>query len=470
MTSTDNILKLNVKKAKKPPVTIDNETPKTDDMIIKSNKLNTISSYKTDFDWEPLKKAELRATKNQMRGGHTFGSPWKLVNSHSTCQQCLYSFEVDTYGRGCVHNCVYCYAKAELTVHGYWNNPYPAPVNINEIRKVFHTVFETDRKSKWRKIMEQRIPIRIGSMSDSFMIMDRKYKVTLELLKILKHYNYPYVIFTRSDLVAENEYTDVIDPNLASIQFSMSSTNDKLNKLIEPGAPSALRRLKALKNLNKKGYWTTVRINPVFPIYPDGYFTNPDFKWEGKIPKFEYSSFDMVDEIAQTGTPSILAGFGRFSSYSLNQIEKAAGFDLRQMYNTDDKEKKSKRDYHFSDKEIRHYYEKIKERCTINNVQFTTCYIGNGENHFWKDQDLWSNKSDCCNIKGRVESFVTDSRQIPFEDRLKFTSHKTLKPVDAKTLHKPLSKDELFLMSLTRAKAKQLKTDNSLELPEQPRL
>jgi len=171
----------------------------------------------------------------------------------------------------------------------------------------------------------------------------------------------------------------------------------------------------------------------------------------------------MVDEIAAAGTPSILTGFGRFSSFSLNQIEKAAGVDLRQFYDPGpDGVKKSRRDYHFSDKEIRYYYEQLKDRCDRNAMQFTTCYIGNGEKHFWKDQDLWSNKKDCCNIKGRVEAFKTDSREIPFEKRLKFSAHKNTQPVDASTLHKPLGESDLRknIMSVFSKD----KPDNNLDL------
>ena len=421
---------------------IDEATPTTDAMIEASKKLDLTSSYQSQLDWEPFRKLELRTNKKPIRGGMTFKSPFKLVNSHATCQQCLYAFEIDTYGRGCVHNCVYCYAKAELTVHGYWNNPYPAPVDINTIRKAFHSVFETDKKSKWREIMEKKIPIRIGSMSDSFMFMDKKYGVTKELLRILNHYKYPYVIFTRSDLISHEDYLELIDKNLAAIQISMSSINDELNKRIEPGAPSAQRRLRALEKINKHGFWTTVRINPLFPIRPDGYFTNPNFKWwkDTPIPEFNYSSFEMVDAIAQTGTPAILAGFGRFSSFSLNQIKKAVGMDLRQFYKPGESPKKSPRDFHFSDAEIRYYYEQIKDRCMQNAMEFTTCYIGNGETHFWKDQDIWSNKKDCCNIKNKVQAFKTDAREIKFEDRLKFVNCKELKPIDATTLHKPLGR------------------------------
>jgi DNA repair photolyase len=411
-------------------------TPKSDELIAQAAKLDKLSKYKCDFDYEAYRNIEKRYSDNPIRGGITMGTAFRLVNSHSTCQQCLYAFEIDTYGRGCVHNCSYCYAKAQLTVHGYWNNPIPVPVDLNEIRKAFYITFETEKPHKFRQILEKRIPLRIGSMSDSFMWMDQKIKITQELLKILDYYQYPYVVFTRSDLIATDEYMKLINPKLGSVQFSMASTNDKMNRLIEPGAPSAKRRLVALEKLNGAGIWTTVRINPLFPIYPDGYFTDPNFKWEGEVPKFDYSSFDMIDEIAAHKVPSVLAGFGRFSHMSLNAVEKATGFNLKQFYRRDIVNK-SERDFHFSDREIRYYYEELKHRCNIKNIQFTTCYIGNGEKHFWKDQDLWSNKKDCCSIKGNVPSFLKDAREIAFESRLKFSNQKDAIPVST-DLHKSL--------------------------------
>ena len=390
LQENSNIIKFPASKIQATFQETNKATPTTDAMIEASEKLDQLSSYKSQLDWESFKKLELRTNKKPVHGGMIFKSPFKLVNFHPTCQQCLYAFEIDTYGRGCVHNCVYCYAKAELTVHGMWNNPYPAPVDINTIRKVFYTVFETDKRSKWREIMEKKIPLRIGSMSDSFMFMDKKYEVTKELLKILKHYEYPYVISTRSDLVSHNDYLELIDKNLATIQFSLSSTNDELNRLIEPGTPSAQRRLKALEKINKYGFCTTVRINPFFPIRPDGYFTNPNFKWwkNTEVPKFHYSSFEMIDEIASTGTPTILACFGQFSSFSFNQIERVTGMDLRQFYKPDLSTKKSKIDFHFSYQETHYYYEQIENRCIKNAMNFITCYINNGKNYPWKAQDM----------------------------------------------------------------------------------
>jgi DNA repair photolyase len=412
-------------------------TPIFDELFAEGQKLDKLSKYPCSFDYDVYRKLELRYADKPVRGGTVMRTVFRLVNSHSTCQQCLYSFEIDTYGRGCVHECVYCYAKAELTVHGSWNNPIPMPVDINEIRRVFYTVFETTKVSKWRPMLEARVPLRIGSMSDSFMGMDHKYKVTQELLKILSFYNYPYVVFTRSDLVAHDDYIKLLNPKLASVQFSLSSTNDELVRKIEPGAPSAKRRLNAIAKLNEAGFWTTVRLNPLFPIHPDGFFTNPNFEWSGDVPKFNYSSFEMVDELAFYKVPAVLAGFVRLSGFALNQIEKAAGVNLRQYYRKDLVAKG--RNFHFSDAEVRYYYEQIKKRCIANAMEFTTCYIGNGDEHFWKDQDLWSNKKDCCNIKDRVPAFKNDARSIPFDLRLKFGGkNRQGEPVDPKRLHQPL--------------------------------
>lgn len=411
-------------------------TPTYDQIRFNAEHLKRVSNYKTNYDFEIYKSLEKRYADNPPRGGVTFKSPMKLVNAHTTCQQCLYAFEVDTYGRGCTHDCVYCYAKDQLEMHGFWNRPIPFPMDITQIWKIFYTVFETTKATKWREILQNRVPIRIGSMSDSFMHMDRKYKVTLEFLKILKHYNYPYIIFTRSDLVAHDQYIKEMDPNLCSIQMSISSTNDEMNKLIEPGAPSAKRRLEALEKLVDEGFWTTVRINPLFPIYPNGFFTDPNFDHSKKTPTFDFFNFDMIDEIADHKVQSLLAGFVRLSGFGLNNISKETGVDLRVFFG----EKKFKRssNYHYDDKEIRFYYETIKERANLKGVQFTTCYIGNGEDHFWKDQDLWDNKIDCCNAKGNISAFENDSRSINWDERMRHFSIKDMIPNDPANLHTPL--------------------------------
>ena len=153
----------------------ESETPIYDKLIAKHDQLSTLSKYPCTFDYTAYKRLEERFKEKMPRGGIIYGSndPFKLINTHPACQQCLYGFEMDTYGRGCVHNCAYCYSKIELTSHGYWNNPFPMPRDITTVWKVFYDVFETDKKSKWRKILEKRVPLRIGSGSDGFRDVEK---------------------------------------------------------------------------------------------------------------------------------------------------------------------------------------------------------------------------------------------------------------------------------------------------------
>ena len=430
-------------------------TPKSDKVLENAEKLQKISKYQTDYDFEIYRRLEQRFGYNQPRGGVIFGAndPFKLINTHTTCQQCLYAFEMDTYGRGCVHNCEYCYSKVELTSHKYWNEPFPMPRDITTVWKAFYTVFETDKKSKWREILEQRIPLRIGSGSDGFMHMDKKYRVTHELLKLLRFYNYPYIIVTRSDLVAYDEYLEVLDQDLASVQISIPSLNDRLNKLIEPGAPSSVRRLNAVKKLTDNGFWTTVRINPLFPIYPDGYYSDPNFDDAKRQLSFDYFSYDIIKAIAEHGGQSILVGFVRLAGQSINRMAESTGVDLRNFFNKDSKRHVTL--YQYSEREITAYYEKIHRLCKEQGIEFTTCYIGNGESFFWKHQNLWDNKTDCCNAKGRVKGFSIDSRHIKYETRIKLSSIKS-SPNDKIGIQTPLGN-----LSVTQLKEREETTGKS---------
>ena len=93
------------------------DLPITRGMIEKAEKLKKVSRYPFNFDFKPYAQLEERFLDNHVRGGIIFKTPFKLVNFHATCQQCLYAFEVDTYGRGCTHECSYCYAKQQLSQH-----------------------------------------------------------------------------------------------------------------------------------------------------------------------------------------------------------------------------------------------------------------------------------------------------------------------------------------------------------------
>lgn len=384
--------------------------------------------YPDTFDWSVYDQISSKF-EEPPRGGVVFGTTFKLANWHSTCSKCHYTFEIDTYGRGCFHDCGYCYAKDQLTSRGYWNQPQPFPVDLAEIRKVFYTVFETDKASRWRSIMEKRIPLRIGSMSDSFMWMDVKYRVTEELLRILSFYRYPNLIFTRSDLVAHDNYLNLLDPQISSVQFSMLGNRNELIRKIEPGAPNYQRRLVALKKLHEAGIWTGVRINPLFPQYPDGYYTDPAsiaerFPDKASIPSLDLYNDDLMSELAEAKVSSVLVGFVRLGPRAVTVLSKRIGIPLRSFFKPEIWS--AQPDKCFSPKEIAFYYKKMHKSAMTAGLRFSTCYIGNGIGEYFKHQDLWTNKTDCCDVVGNVSAFASSSQDIPWKERKQHSAYKQL--------------------------------------------
>jgi DNA repair photolyase len=387
----------------------------------------TDSKYEDTFDWSVYDRIASKYAETP-RGGVVFRTTFKLVNHHSICSKCHYAFEIDSYGRSCFHNCEYCYAKDQLSSHGIWNKPQPFPVDLAEVRKTFYTVFETSKSSKWRSILEKRIPLRIGSMSDSFMWLDTQYGVTKELLRILKFYRYPYVIFTRSDLVAHEDYIELLDRSLSSIQFSISGNNHALVRRMEPGAPGYSKRLAAIEKLAKSGFRTAVRINPLFPKYPDGFFTDPTsivqrFGSRAAAPVLDLYDDNFIPQLCETGVDTILAGFVRLSPEAINRMEKVLKINLKQFFKPELYLQRG--DKRYSDSEIAYYYGLMQKECRLHQVRFSTCYIGNGIKDYYQYQNLWSNKQDCCDIKVFNPGFEKTSQDIPWEKRITFSPNKT---------------------------------------------
>lgn len=380
------------------------------DNVEKFNQLQSKSKYSSTFDMSIYSFFE---EKNLFENNEPPSGIPRLLNALSDCSECYYGLQIDSYAEGCFHDCEYCWAKSDLSKVDKWNNPMPLPINIVDFWELFYIIFETNEDHPLRDILTKKTPLRIGSLSDPFMTMDKKYGVTLELIKILKFYEYPTVFLTRSHHVVSERYMEYLDPKYFSVQISLPSLNEEFTKVLEPGAPSPIKRLEALKKLTDSGIWCTVRLNPLFPIYPDGVLSR-DLKSDFKTGFFEFS---YIEELAKYGAKAILTGFVHLDKKIVSLIREKTGVSLMDFMSDDMKQEGE--GFSYSNSEIRKYYEIIKERCKASGIEFTTCYLGLGEAYFWKDQDLWDNSEDCCNIKNRIPSFNTETRVIPINKRLK---------------------------------------------------
>jgi DNA repair photolyase len=172
-------------------------------------------------------------------------------------ERCRYSTRLDTYGCGCQHDCSYCYAKSLLSFRGLWNNEDPAVADLNKIER------------KLKRIPKGTV-LRLGGMTDCFQPAERKQHVTLETIKLLNKYGIGYLIVTKSDLVADDLYMDVLDKKLAHIQITVTCMNDEFyKKAAYEKAPLPSARIKAIRKLQDAGFDVAIRLSPLIEEYMD---------------------------------------------------------------------------------------------------------------------------------------------------------------------------------------------------------
>lgn len=179
-----------------------------------------------------------------------FQSVGKTVEGNEG-SKCNYPTRLDTYGCGCQHDCKYCYAKSLLDFRKNWNAERPSVASASEISKAI------------RKIKRGEV-VRLGGMTDCFMPMEKDYRSTYKAIKLLNRRKVPYLIVTKSAMVADDEYIEILDKELAHIQVTITTLDDKLSATYEKASPPS-ERVQAIEKLFSYGYDISVRLSPFVP-------------------------------------------------------------------------------------------------------------------------------------------------------------------------------------------------------------
>ena len=166
------------------------------------------------------------------------------------------SISLDGYGCGCAHNCSYCYAKSLLDFRHLWDPTNPAVADIEKVRKYI------------KKNLHEGDIVRLGIMTDPFQPIEKKHRVTYEIIKALNEQRVGYLIVTKSAMVADDEYIEIYDKDLAHFQISITCTDDERAKTYEHASVPS-QRIAAVEKLSALGFDACVRLSPFIPEYVD---------------------------------------------------------------------------------------------------------------------------------------------------------------------------------------------------------
>jgi len=167
--------------------------------------------------------------------------------------------------RGCEHGCVYCYARPS---HSYLNL---SPGLDFETKLRAKTNLADVLRSELAKPSYVASPINIGSNTDPYQPIEKRWRITRAALEVLVECRHPCTLVTKNALVERD--LDILVPmareRLVQVFVSVNSLDNHLAAKLEPRASAPHRRLKAIRTLAEAGVPVGVLVAPIIPALND---------------------------------------------------------------------------------------------------------------------------------------------------------------------------------------------------------
>ena len=167
--------------------------------------------------------------------------------------------------RGCEHGCIYCFARPTHAYHDlspgvdFESRLFAKP----DAAKLLHAALSRPGY--------EAAPIALGTNTDPYQPIEERWRITRSILELLLETKHPFSITTKSDRVLRD--MDIIVPaarlGLVTVAISVTSLDPAIHRTLEPRAPSARKRLAAIKALAEAGVPAHVAIAPVVPHITD---------------------------------------------------------------------------------------------------------------------------------------------------------------------------------------------------------
>lgn len=185
--------------------------------------------------------------------------PKSIVNA-VTSPDVGMDYSVNPY-QGCEHGCSYCYARNS---HQYWG--YSAGLDFEQqilIKRNAPVLLEQKINSKGWKVK----PIALSGNTDCYQPVERKLKITRNLLELFLKYHHPVSIITKNAMVLRDIdlLKELSKLNLVRVMISVTTLDDKLRQRLEPRTSSIKKRLETVQMLSSAGVPVGVMMAPIIP-------------------------------------------------------------------------------------------------------------------------------------------------------------------------------------------------------------
>ena len=185
-----------------------------------------------------------------------------FVNLSNQFKFCGNALRIDTY-KGCSFGCSYCYAGNSCADNHTFDFD---SVDEADLDKLFYNALETNRGNNIVvECLRHRVPLHCGSMADPFQPREFQLGRTKHLIALSKKYGYPVCFSTKTSFLPE-DYFDILDPTIHAFQVSIIGWDKDYCALFESNTPSPEQRLAFVRELRARGFWCSIRIQPLIHV------------------------------------------------------------------------------------------------------------------------------------------------------------------------------------------------------------
>ncbi|MGB3021612.1 MAG: PA0069 family radical SAM protein [Methyloceanibacter sp.] len=223
----------------------------------RSGRYEPIAYEPVDDGWESLADLEALTTEVQE-------VPARRIITRNSSPDISFDRSINPY-RGCEHGCIYCFARPTHAFLGL------SP-GLDFETKLF-------AKTNAASLLERELAapsyrprtIAIGTNTDPYQPIERKYRIMRRILEVLSAANHPVGIVTKSALILRDLdlLRSMADRGLVKVALSVTTLDRKLARAMEPRASTPDKRIEALGRLAEAGIPTSVMVAPVIPGLTD---------------------------------------------------------------------------------------------------------------------------------------------------------------------------------------------------------
>ena len=172
-----------------------------------------------------------------------------------------FAWTINPY-RGCEFGCKYCYARYTHEFMEMWDGKdFERKIYAKEAAPAL-------LRTELRQAKDRGLPIALGTATDPYQPAEKQFGITRRMLEVfLEFEGLDFSITTKSVLILRDlELLLLVSArHRFSVHMTVTTTDERLARLLEPKAPAPAKRLEAVKLLSESGIRVGVNAMPILP-------------------------------------------------------------------------------------------------------------------------------------------------------------------------------------------------------------